>query len=52
MNFEYTEEQIMIRDAARDFAERELLPDVLKGIRKQDFLKDKQKLLLSWALWV
>lgn len=30
LNFDLTEEQIMIRQAARDFAERELLPDVLE----------------------
>jgi len=30
MNFELTEEQKMIRDSARDFAWRELLPDVLE----------------------
>ncbi len=30
MNFELTEEQQMIRDSARDFAERELLTDVLE----------------------
>jgi len=30
MDFNYTEEQIMIRDAARDFAQRELLTDVLE----------------------
>jgi alkylation response protein AidB-like acyl-CoA dehydrogenase len=30
MNFELTEEQIMIRDSARDFAQRELLSDVLE----------------------
>lgn len=30
MNFELTEEQKMIRDSARDFAQRELLPDVLE----------------------
>ena len=30
MNFEYTEEQIMIRDAARDFAQRELIHDVIE----------------------
>jgi len=37
MNFEYTEEQIMIRDAARDFAERELLPDVLERDKEARF---------------
>ena len=30
MNFELTEEQKMIRDSARDFAQRELLSDVLE----------------------
>jgi alkylation response protein AidB-like acyl-CoA dehydrogenase len=30
MNFELTEEQIMIRDAARDFAQRELIHDVIE----------------------
>jgi alkylation response protein AidB-like acyl-CoA dehydrogenase len=30
MDFEYTEEQIMIRQAARDFAQRELIKDVIE----------------------
>ncbi len=30
MNFEFTEEQIMIRQAAKDFAERILFPDVIE----------------------
>ncbi len=30
MNFDFTEEQLMIRDAARDFAQRELLLDVIE----------------------
>lgn len=30
MNFEFTEEQLMIRQAAKDFAERVLLPDVIE----------------------
>ena len=30
MNFEYTEEQEMIRQAARDYAQRELIKDVLE----------------------
>ena len=37
MNFEYTEEQIMIRDAAKDFANRELLTDVLERDAKAIF---------------
>ena len=30
MNFELTEEQIAVRDAARDFAKTELLPGVIE----------------------
>ena len=30
MNFEFTEEQLMIRDAARDFAQRDLISDVIE----------------------
>lgn len=30
MNFSFTEEQLMIRDAARDFAQRELITDVIE----------------------
>jgi len=34
LNFDFTEEQLMIRQAARDFAIRELLPDVLERDEK------------------
>ena len=37
MDFELSEEHIMIRDAARDFAENELLPDVIERDEKQKF---------------
>jgi len=37
MNFTLTEEQIMIRDAARDFANTELLPGVIERDNKQEF---------------
>ena len=30
MNFEFTEEQLMIRQAARDYAQRELIQDVIE----------------------
>lgn len=43
MNFEFTEEQIMIQQAAKDFAERELLADVIerdeKGIFPAEHIK-------------
>jgi len=37
MNFEYTEEQKMIRDSARDYAQRELIKDVLERDAKGEF---------------
>jgi alkylation response protein AidB-like acyl-CoA dehydrogenase len=37
MNFELTEEQIMIRDAARDFAQRDILNDVIERDYKAEF---------------
>jgi alkylation response protein AidB-like acyl-CoA dehydrogenase len=37
MNFNLTEEHIMIRDAARDFAQTELLPGVIERDNKQEF---------------
>jgi len=37
MNFSLTEEHLMIRDAARDFAQTELLPGVIDRDNKQEF---------------
>ncbi|TYB79931.1 acyl-CoA dehydrogenase [Bizionia myxarmorum] len=37
MDFNLTEEHIMIRDAARDFAQSELLPGVIERDNKQEF---------------
>ena len=37
MNFEYTEEQKMIQQAAKDFAERELLHDIIERDTKSEF---------------
>ena len=37
MDFSLTEEHIMIRDAARDFAQTELLPKVIERDNKQEF---------------
>ncbi len=37
MNFEFTEEQEMIRQAARDYAQRELIKDVLERDEKAEF---------------
>ena len=43
MDFTLTEEQIMIRDAARDFARTELLPGVIERDEKQEFPKEQIK---------
>ncbi len=37
MNFEFTEEQLMIQQAARDYAQRELSQDVLEREEKAEF---------------
>ena len=37
MNFSLTEEHMMIRDAARDFAQTELLPGVIEPRRFSNF---------------
>ena len=43
MNFDLTEEHIMIRDAARDFAQNELLSGVIERDEKQEFPTDQVK---------
>ncbi|MDN3642528.1 acyl-CoA dehydrogenase [Lutimonas halocynthiae] len=43
MDFNLTEEQIMIRDAARDFARTELLPGVIERDEKQQFPHEQIK---------
>jgi len=45
MNFEFTEEQKMIQQAAKDFAERELLHDVIERDEKSLFPADRIKKL-------
>ncbi len=37
MDFNLSEEHLMIRDAARDFAKQELLPGVIARDNKQEF---------------
>ena len=43
MDFNLTEEHIMIRDAARDFAQNELLPGVIERDEKQEFPHEQIK---------
>src|SRR4051794_32155062 len=41
MNFEFTEEHLMIRQAARDFARNECLPGVIERDEQQKFPKEQ-----------
>lgn len=43
MDFKLTEEHLMIRDAARNFAKSELLPGVIERDEKQEFPKEQVK---------
>ena len=43
MKFDLTEEHLMIRDAARDFAQNELLPGVIERDENQKFPSDQVK---------
>ncbi len=43
MDFNLSEEHIMIRDAARDFAQTELLPGVIERDNKQEFPHEQMK---------
>lgn len=45
MNFNFTEEQLAVRDAARDFAQKELLPGVIDRDNKQEFPTEQIKML-------
>jgi len=45
MDFKLTEEHIMIRDAARDFAKTELLPRVIERDNKQEFPTQQIKMM-------
>ncbi|HVW94550.1 MAG TPA: acyl-CoA dehydrogenase [Mucilaginibacter sp.] len=45
MNFEFTEEQRMIRQAARDFAQNELKPGVIERDEHQKFPAEQVKML-------
>lgn len=45
MNFSLTEEQIAVRDAARDFAQKELLPGVIDRDNEQRFPAEQIKMM-------
>lgn len=45
MNFDFTEEQLAVRDAARDFAQNELLPGVIERDEQAEFPTEQIKKL-------
>ncbi len=45
MEFQLTEEQLAVRDAARDFAQRECLPGVIERDREMKFATDQIKMM-------
>ncbi len=45
MNFELTEEQVAVQQAAREFAQKELLPGVIERDDKQQFPKDQVSMM-------
>ena len=47
MNFEFSEEQLMIQQAARDYAQRELIKDVLERDARSEFPAEHIKNLAS-----
>jgi len=43
MNFQFTEEQLAVKEAAREFAQMELLPGVIERDENQEFPKEQVK---------
>jgi hypothetical protein len=48
MDFQLSEEHIMIQKAARDFAVTECLPVLLKGMTCRNFPENRLKSLPTW----
>lgn len=51
MLFQLSEEQLMIQQAARDFAQTELKPGVIERDEHQKFPAEQVKSLANWAFW-
>jgi alkylation response protein AidB-like acyl-CoA dehydrogenase len=51
MDFNLTEEQLMIQQAARDFAQTELLSGVIERDEFSKFQQSKLRKWLSLVLW-
>ncbi len=45
MNFEFTEEQLAVREAAREFAQKELKPGVIERDSKMEFASEQVKMM-------
>ena len=45
MTFDFTEEQLAVKEAARDFAQKELLPGVIERDEKQQFPTEQLKMM-------
>ena len=52
MNLNLTEEQMAVRDAARDFAQTVLKPGVIERDNEQRFLPTKSSNSANWDSWV
>jgi alkylation response protein AidB-like acyl-CoA dehydrogenase len=51
MQFQLSEEHLMIQKAARDFAQSECLPGVIERDEHQKFPKEQVMNLRNWDLW-
>lgn len=52
MDFNLSEEQLMIQQAARDFAQNELLPGVIERDDQQKFPAEQVKKMGEMGFWV
>lgn len=52
MDFELSEEHLAVQQAARDFAQTELLAGVIERDNEQRFPYEQIKKWVSWASWV
>jgi alkylation response protein AidB-like acyl-CoA dehydrogenase len=51
LSFQLSEEQLAVRDAARDFARTELLPGVIERDEHQAFPTSRSARWANWVLW-
>lgn len=51
MNFNYSEEQLLIAASAKDFAEQYIRPNIMEWDEAQIFPVELFKKLEKWVLW-